>query len=293
MAYSINSWDEALATATSPPIYEIWIQASKSNAAATTFVIVAIIITYVVSVASEHTASRLTWAYARDDALVLLRHISNVHSSLDVPVWALIAAHIKKHQRTDDIASELNTTNQEILAPPVVEKVWGRKALTIVCVPRLKSDDTRREHEPGLDRNIQCQDGAGKKPNNLATWIATAFVSMHDLGILTSIGSGTGHRLFGLSSHTPLAGDRKTRRRVWGLVAHWNSDDNVASILPNLASETFHPSGPPAYCASSLELGERVGTEGIPDWARCCCVGDGSGSVVPKSDLHCMLYELR
>lgn len=73
------------------PIYEIWIQATKSNAAATTFVIVAIFITYVVLVACQHTASRLTWAFARDNSLLFSRHVSKINPSLDVPLWALMA----------------------------------------------------------------------------------------------------------------------------------------------------------------------------------------------------------
>lgn len=73
------------------PIYEIWIQATKSDAAATTFVIVAIFITYVVLVACQHTASRLTWAFARDNSILLSHHVSKINQSLEVPVWALIA----------------------------------------------------------------------------------------------------------------------------------------------------------------------------------------------------------
>lgn len=36
------------------------------------------------------SASRLTWAFARDDAMAFSRFISRIHPKLDVPVWALI-----------------------------------------------------------------------------------------------------------------------------------------------------------------------------------------------------------
>lgn len=36
------------------------------------------------------TSSRLTWSFARDDALVFSRFITRIHPKLGVPVWALI-----------------------------------------------------------------------------------------------------------------------------------------------------------------------------------------------------------
>lgn len=109
MAYSITSWDEVLTTPTgyvicaylydspsiltdpdSLPIYQIWLQATKSDAAALTFVVVALVVTYVVVIACQHTASRLTWAFARDNALIFSHGICNIHATLEVPVWALL-----------------------------------------------------------------------------------------------------------------------------------------------------------------------------------------------------------
>lgn len=40
--------------------------------------------------AVHQTASRLTWSFARDDALFFSRKISSVHSSLGVPIYALV-----------------------------------------------------------------------------------------------------------------------------------------------------------------------------------------------------------
>lgn len=41
--------------------------------------------------ACQQTASRLTWSFARDDALVLSKFIGRMHPTLNVPVWAIIA----------------------------------------------------------------------------------------------------------------------------------------------------------------------------------------------------------
>ncbi|KAK1709559.1 amino acid permease-domain-containing protein [Colletotrichum lupini] len=65
------------------PILEIWSQATGSSAAGTTFVI---------------TASRLTWAFARDNAIVFSPFLCKIHPKMGVPVnallvnWALIFA---------------------------------------------------------------------------------------------------------------------------------------------------------------------------------------------------------
>lgn len=40
--------------------------------------------------AMQQTTSRLTWALARDDALILSTYLSRVHPDLNVPVQALL-----------------------------------------------------------------------------------------------------------------------------------------------------------------------------------------------------------
>jgi len=71
-------------------VYEIWNQATKSEVAGTIFVSVLIVINFVVLIACQHTASRLTWAFARDNALVFSSKLGHIHSKLEVPVWALL-----------------------------------------------------------------------------------------------------------------------------------------------------------------------------------------------------------
>lgn len=75
----------------SVPIYEIWYQATRSRTAATLFMAILLTAAIVALIAVQQTASRLTWSFARDNALVGSRWVGNIHSSLGVPVWALVA----------------------------------------------------------------------------------------------------------------------------------------------------------------------------------------------------------
>lgn len=42
-------------------------------------------------IAVQQTASRLTWSFARDNALIGSKFIGHIHPKLNVPVWALLA----------------------------------------------------------------------------------------------------------------------------------------------------------------------------------------------------------
>jgi choline transport protein len=75
----------------SMPIYELWRQATGSEAAATVFVVVLHIITLFAVAAVQQTASRMTWAFARDGALPARSWLSGIHSKQQVPIWSLIA----------------------------------------------------------------------------------------------------------------------------------------------------------------------------------------------------------
>lgn len=73
------------------PIYELWRQATGSDAAATVFVVVLHIITLFAVAAVQQTASRMTWAFARDGALPARSLLSSVHPKQQVPIWSLVA----------------------------------------------------------------------------------------------------------------------------------------------------------------------------------------------------------
>ena len=72
------------------PIYEVWFQATESCVAATVFMASMTTAAFIASTGSVQTSSRLTWALARDDAIVLSNWIKKTNDQLGVPVWALL-----------------------------------------------------------------------------------------------------------------------------------------------------------------------------------------------------------
>ncbi|PNP52637.1 hypothetical protein THARTR1_06802 [Trichoderma harzianum] len=73
------------------PIYKLWRIASRSDTAATVFLIVGIVIFTFVLVATQQTTSRLIWALARDRGLVFSSQFAKLSPTLgDIPVAALI-----------------------------------------------------------------------------------------------------------------------------------------------------------------------------------------------------------
>ena len=91
MLYAMVDMDAVIGTPTEVPIYEIWLQATRSGAAATVFVCMLAIIAFFALNGCQQTASRLTWAFARDDALILSKYFNRIHTNLQVPVYALLA----------------------------------------------------------------------------------------------------------------------------------------------------------------------------------------------------------
>jgi choline transport protein len=83
--------DPALVLASPVPIFEIWRQAVRSDKASTAMIALFILAGYFSLNASQQTASRLTWSFARDGALVFCSPVGTVHPTLGVPVGALLA----------------------------------------------------------------------------------------------------------------------------------------------------------------------------------------------------------
>lgn len=90
MFYCISDFDLVLGTPTMVPIYEIWHQATKSGTAATIFIVLLLFTGIFALNASQQTASRLIFSFARDDALVFSSKIKIMHKGLGVPPYALL-----------------------------------------------------------------------------------------------------------------------------------------------------------------------------------------------------------
>lgn len=73
------------------PALEIWYQATSSRAVASFFLVTLNVVTLFAISGAIQTASRLTWSFARDDAVVLAPFLSRIHPRWGVPVWSLIA----------------------------------------------------------------------------------------------------------------------------------------------------------------------------------------------------------
>ncbi|KAL4942955.1 hypothetical protein BDV06DRAFT_235110 [Aspergillus oleicola] len=88
--YSWRDVVESLSTSTGFPIFYIWEKATHSPAAATVFMASLLVISCVAFNAVHQTASRLTWSFARDEALFFSKYLASVNTALNVPVYALV-----------------------------------------------------------------------------------------------------------------------------------------------------------------------------------------------------------
>ncbi|EED17152.1 choline transport protein, putative [Talaromyces stipitatus ATCC 10500] len=86
MSYTITDLEDLLSNPM--PIYPLWIQATKSIAAGTAFMVALVVIVLLVSNSIQQTTSRLIWSLARDDALLLSPWLSRL--TLEVPGPALL-----------------------------------------------------------------------------------------------------------------------------------------------------------------------------------------------------------
>lgn len=74
----------------SVPVYEIWRQATRSDVAATVFLLLLLLAAFFALNATHQTASRLTWSFARDDAIFGSRWLGKINEKQQVPIAALI-----------------------------------------------------------------------------------------------------------------------------------------------------------------------------------------------------------
>ena len=71
-------------------MFEIWRQATRSDAAATVFLVLLLLAAIFALNATHQTASRLTWSFARDDALFGSRWLGKINEKQQVPMAALL-----------------------------------------------------------------------------------------------------------------------------------------------------------------------------------------------------------
>jgi choline transport protein len=71
-------------------VFEIWRQATRSDFAATVFLVLLLLAAIFALNATHQTASRLTWSFARDDALFGSRWLGKINKKQQVPMAALL-----------------------------------------------------------------------------------------------------------------------------------------------------------------------------------------------------------
>ncbi|KAL8283778.1 hypothetical protein RQP46_005210 [Phenoliferia psychrophenolica] len=88
LIYTVQDIDAAIDSEL--PFLTIIVQASRSEAAGTVFMVAFLICLLVSANSVHHATGRLIWSFARDNGLPLSDAIKRVHPTLGVPVWPLI-----------------------------------------------------------------------------------------------------------------------------------------------------------------------------------------------------------
>ncbi|KAK6835475.1 hypothetical protein RU639_002169 [Aspergillus parasiticus] len=88
--YSYKDVELSLTTPTGFPIYFIWEKATHSPVAATIFMACMFTVSCIALNAVHQTSSRLTWSFARDEALFYSNKLASVSPTLGVPVYAIL-----------------------------------------------------------------------------------------------------------------------------------------------------------------------------------------------------------
>ncbi|KAI7363519.1 amino acid transporter [Hortaea werneckii] len=89
--YTAQDFDKIASTPTGFPIFELFRQAMRSDAASTVMLVVMLLAVFAALAGCQQTASRLTWAFARDRGLFGSSKLSHMDEKWLVPVWALCA----------------------------------------------------------------------------------------------------------------------------------------------------------------------------------------------------------
>ncbi|KAH8725196.1 amino acid/polyamine transporter I [Phaeosphaeriaceae sp. PMI808] len=90
MLYCTNDIAAVVSTRTGVPIFEIWRQSTRSNIAATIFLVTLIMMALFALNATHQTASRLTWSFTCDNALYGSHLLNQISPRQEVPVAALV-----------------------------------------------------------------------------------------------------------------------------------------------------------------------------------------------------------
>ncbi|KAK5989381.1 Choline transport protein [Cladobotryum mycophilum] len=87
--YTISDLNAILSTTGFLP-FQIFRVGLRSDAGAIAIIVASLVASFIGSTAVLQTSSRITWVFAKDNALVFSKHLQKVHPVLDVPIYSLI-----------------------------------------------------------------------------------------------------------------------------------------------------------------------------------------------------------
>ncbi|CZT04966.1 related to GABA transport protein [Rhynchosporium agropyri] len=88
--FCLGSINDALATPTGFPFIEIFHQATNSKSGATVMTAIVMLLMAAASIGVMATASRMLWAFARDNGVPFSKHIGRVHEPTALPLYAIL-----------------------------------------------------------------------------------------------------------------------------------------------------------------------------------------------------------
>jgi choline transport protein len=91
LLFSLGSLDDLLESATGFPFMQLFLNATQNAAGATVLILTVSLIAVAANAAGYTSTSRTWWALARDNGTPFSGYFSHVHSSLQVPVRAVVA----------------------------------------------------------------------------------------------------------------------------------------------------------------------------------------------------------
>ncbi|KAL6786148.1 amino acid transporter [Trichoderma sp. SZMC 28012] len=119
--------------------FELNRQALRSDSGAIALLILSIIMTFFILNAVLQTASRLTWALAKDDALMFSSILQKLHPSLGVPVSSLLVNAVSL-ALCGCIYLASSTAFNAILGSCVVLQQWSFLMPTVLLIYRQRSE---------------------------------------------------------------------------------------------------------------------------------------------------------
>ncbi|PTU21449.1 hypothetical protein P175DRAFT_0476570 [Aspergillus ochraceoroseus IBT 24754] len=90
MLYCLTDMGAVLSNANGLPLFEIWLQATRSNACSIVFTVLILLMLPFGSIACTQVASMMTMSLGRDKGLAFSSHLSKINPKLRVPVWSVL-----------------------------------------------------------------------------------------------------------------------------------------------------------------------------------------------------------